>query len=130
MTTFVAKKRTHGAKVATIRGRVPRGVEVRRDSRGRVNMIEFSEYKRDPNAPERLVNKIGGIYRFGGIIKCTFVLEAPGPAGVVEAVERASLLWEPHSIYSANEQFSWAFSQMLQGNILPDDGGGRRARTQ
>lgn len=123
MTPRVAKRPSGNQTSATI-GKVSYGAG------GIVTMIEFCEYKRDPTAPERLVNKIGGIYRFGGIIKCTFVLESPGPGGIAEAVEKSSLLWETRDVMSANESFNWAFNEISKGNFLPDDGGGRRPRTQ
>src|SRR5712672_297031 len=93
------------------RNTVPLG-EVRRGAGGAVEMIEFTEYVRNPHAPQLFVNKVGGIYRIDDIIKCTFVLAIPGVGGIMQTVEQGSLLWQHHAVIEANEAFDWAFKEM------------------
>src|SRR5262249_53884694 len=55
-----------------------------------VQMIEFSNYRRNPAAPTLFVNKIAGIYRVSpGNLKVTYAL-ATGPTDVSEV---GSLIW-------------------------------------
>lgn len=101
---------------------------------GTTEMIEFTEYRANPLAPTVLVNRVGGIYRVShNLIKVTFALVATASGGARECVERVSLVWEPHDVLKANENCSWAFKEWVNGTFadaLPDDGGGRRHRTQ
>ncbi len=86
-------------------------------------MIEFTEYARDTHAPQVLVNQIGGIYRIDRhIMKCTFVLAAPGAGGIITAVERVSLLWSMHDAYAAQDQLDWAFKEISRGTFATDEG--------
>ena len=133
MTTIVAKKRTPRVRSATIRGRVPHSVEVRRGPGGRVEMIELTAYTPNPLAPTLFVNKIGGVYRRpGGIIQVTFASEYSGVGGLTQTVQAASLLWPEHDWHEAGQQFKWIYEQIAAGHLsgVPDDGGGRRSRTQ
>ena len=122
---------TREAKTRRLRRRrvSPMG-DVRRGAGGVVEMIEFTEYRPNPFAHEVLVNRLCGIYRASGLIKCVFGFACEGPANIVECVERVRLIWTPPDVIKINEQFDWAFKEMLAGNFLPDDGGGRRPRTQ
>lgn len=126
--TIEAKRR---AKVR--RSRVPLG-DVRRGAGGEVEMIEFSEYRRNPLAPTFFVNRAAGIYRVNpNIIKVTFALATPGAGGTVETGEIVSLMWENRDWHEAGDLFRWAYGEIRRGtfhNAIPDDGGGRRPRTQ
>jgi len=128
MTVAEAKKR---ARVR--RSRVPLG-DVRRGAGGEVEMIEFSEYRRNPLAPTFFVNRPAAIYRVNpNIIKVTFALATPGPAGAVDTSEIVSLVWENRDWHDAGDLFRWAYTEIRRGTFqgaLPDDGGGRRPRTQ
>ena len=122
------KKPSRQHKGATF-GKVSRG------DRGDIQMIEFSEYATNPNAPSILVNKLVGIYRLQpALIKCTFGLESLTAAGVLRTVEAASLIWTDSTTWLDNSDlFKWATAEVRKGtfqNAIPDDGGGRRARTQ
>lgn len=108
--------------------------QIRRGGNGEVEMIEFNEYKPSPLAPTILVNKVGGIYRVtNSILKCTFALASFGPGGIPECIERVNLLWEVHDWLEGGEAFRWAMREFAGGTFrdaIPDDGGGRRPRTQ
>jgi hypothetical protein len=85
-------------------------------------MIEFTEYLRDSHAQQKLVNKIGGIYRVNqNIIKCTFVLASPGAGGIVQAVEQVSLLRGNRDVYEAHDQLDWAFREISRGTFMTDE---------
>lgn len=127
MTPRVKTKSKSGAK-----GQPERVV---RGAGGRVQMIEFTEYVSNSNAPNVLVNKVVGIYRLQpALIKCTFALESESASGIMKTVEAANLIWTDSAAWlGASDLFKWVTTEVKKGSFdsaLSDDGGGRRAKLQ
>lgn len=121
-------KKPSGQQTGAIIGKVFRGAG------GIVQMIEFTEYTPNAGAPTAVVNKVAGIYRLTPtLIKCTFALGTPTAAGVIRTIEAANLIWDMNDWLEAGDSFRWAIAEFTKGtfqNAVPDDGGGRRPRTQ
>jgi hypothetical protein len=89
-------------------------------------MIEFTEYRPNPCAPTIFVNKLVGIYRVKpNIMKATYALSAPRIAGIVEAVETVSLLWDVHDMIAAHDCLDWSLKEWQRGTFEITSGGRR-----
>jgi hypothetical protein len=104
---------------------------ISRDAGGQISMIEFSLYEKSPIAPSIFVSRIGGIYRVNPhITRVTLCQLVPIINAEPKLTEAVNLIWENSDWDAAFDGFGWAHAEVRKGTFVPDDGGGRRSRTQ